>query len=114
VSNSLVTGSLTFANSKHEVMNVLIDTMTKLGRGGPTVDRLLGKVSGPIKKKQVPFFRCHAEITVSEKAGTSTVFIAVICEVDHEASRRYSQGAYRQIIEWIIGPSRGLSPTLYG
>ncbi len=112
MSNSLVTGSLTFANSKHEVMTVLIDTMTKLGRGGPTVDRLLGKVSGPIKKKQVPFFRCNAECTVSEKAGITTVFIAVICEVDHEASRQYSQAAYRQVLEWTIGPKRGLSPIL--
>jgi hypothetical protein len=112
VNDSLVTGTLNFANSKHEVMDVLIDTMTKLGRGGPSVDRLLGKVSGPIKKKQVPFFRCNAECTVSEKAGTTTVFIAVICEVDHEASKKYSQDAYRQIIKWTIGPNRGLSPII--
>ena len=109
---SLVTGSLKFANSKHEVMNVLIDTMTKLGRGGPTVDRLMGKVSGQIKKKQVPFFRVNAECTVSEKAGTTTIFIAIICVVDHETSRKYSQVAYRQIIEWLIGPSRGLKPII--
>ena len=112
MNESLVTGSLQFDNSKHEVMDVLIDTMTKLGRKGPAVDRLLGKVSGPIVKKRMAWFTCSAEITVSEKAGVSTVFIAVICRIDHEAYRHYSLAAYRQIIQWTIGPKRGLTPKL--
>lgn len=90
-------------------MNVVIDTMTKLGRGGPKVDRLLGKVSGPVKKKQVPFFGCDAEITVTEKAGVSSVFIAVVCRRDEDASKKYSFDAYRQILTWMIGPAQGLT-----
>lgn len=52
---SLVTESIQFANTKDEVFAVVIDTMTKLGRGGPNVDRLLGKVSGPIKRSAPHF-----------------------------------------------------------
>ena len=109
---SLVTDTIRFENSKQEVFDVVIDTLTKLGRGGPEVDRLLSKVSGPIKKKQTPFRRCQAEITITEKAGISTVFIAVICEHDKEVSRGYSMDAYRQIVAWLIGPSRGLKLLL--
>jgi len=89
-------------------MDVVIDAMTKVGRGGPKVDRLLGTVSGPVKKQQVPFFGCDAEITVTEKAGVSSVFIAVVCRRDEEATKKYSFDAYRQILTWIIGPGRGL------
>ena len=82
-----MTGTFNFQNSKAEVMSAVIDTMTKLGRKGPSVDRLLGTVSGPIKKKQTPFFRCNAEVSISERAGTTNVFIAVICERDDEANK---------------------------
>ncbi len=112
MSNSLVTGTFAFLNSKAEVMSAVIDTMTKLGRKGPSVDRLLGKVSGPIKKKHTPFFRCNAEVTISEKAGTTTVFIAVICERDEEANKVYSVGAYRQITTWLLGRDKGLTLQL--
>ena len=109
---SLVTESIQFANSKDEVFAVVIDTMTKLGRGGPEVDRLLGKVSGPIKKKRTPFRTCNAELTISEKAGITTVFIAVVCEHDSEASSSFSIEAIRQIIPWLVGVKRGLSPII--
>jgi len=105
---SMVTESLSFANSKNEVFVVVIDTMTKLGRGGPKVDRLLGKVSGPIKKKRVPWRMCSAEFTISEKAGVTSVFLAIVCEHDSENSRSYSIEALRQIIPWLVGPARGL------
>ena len=107
--NSLVTGSFAFRNSKEEVMTAAIDTRTKLGRKGPDVDRLLGKVSGPIKKKQTPFFPCNAELTISEKAGTTTVFIAVMCVRDEEANKSYSVSAYRQITTWLLGRDKGLN-----
>lgn len=109
---SLVTESIQFANTKDEVFAVVIDTMTKLGRGGPNVDRLLGKVSGPIKKKRNPFRSCTAELTISEKAGITTVFVAVVCEHDSEASRSYSLDGMRQILPWLIGVKRGLRPLL--
>ena len=89
-------------------MAAAIDTMTKLGRKGPSVDHLLGKVSGPIKKKQTPFFGCNAELTISEKAGITTVFIAVICERDEEVNKSFSTSAYRQITTWLLGRDKGL------
>ena len=110
--NSLVTESIQFANTKEEVFAVVIDTMTKLGRGGPKVDRLLSKVSGPIKKKRTPFRTCSAELSISEKAGITTVFIAVVCEHDSEASRTFSIEALRLIIPWLVGAKRGLSAIL--
>lgn len=109
---SLVTESIQFANTKDEVYKVVIDTMTNLGRGGPRVDRLMGKVSGPIKKKRTPFRTCTAELTISEKAGLTTVFIAVVCEHDSESSRGYSLEGMRQIVPWLIGVKRGLSPII--
>lgn len=108
MNGSLVTESLRFANSKDEVFAVIIDTMTKLGRGGPKVDRLLGKVSGPIKKKQVPWRKCNAEFTISEKAGITTAFLAIVCEDDTENSRFYSLKALREINQWLLGVQRGL------
>lgn len=109
MNESLVTEKFLFANTKDEVLKVVIDTMTKLGRGGPNVDHLLGKVSGPIKKKRTPFRMCNAELTISEKAGITTVFVAILCENDTAASRSYSITALRQIAPWMLGPARGLT-----
>lgn len=109
MNESLVTEKFEFANTKDEVFKVVIDTMTVLGRGGPNVDRLLGKVSGPIKKKRTPFRMCNAEFTISEKVGITTVFVAIICEHDTATSRSYSITALRQIAPWMLGPARGLT-----
>jgi len=109
---SLVTESIQFANTRDEVFAVVIDTMTKLGRGGPSVDRLLGKVSGPVKKKRTPFFMCSAELTITEKAGVTSVFIAVVCEHDSESGRSYAIQALRQIFSWLLRTDSGL--TLLG
>ena len=108
MSGSLVTQTLTYENSKEEVFAAVIDTMTKVGRGGPNVDRLLGKVSGPVKKKQVSWRKCRAEFTISEKAGITTAFLAIVCEDDTENSRFYSLKALREINQWLLGVKRGL------
>ena len=105
---SLVSGTFEFSNSIDEVYSAVIGVMTVLGRGAPKVDRLLGKVSGPLKKKQVPFYRCNADIDLHHKAGITTVTIAVLCERDEESSRIYSLDAYKFLIRWLLGKKYGL------
>jgi hypothetical protein len=112
MNDSMVTESFAFANTKEEVFTAVIQTMTKLGRTGPRVDRLLGKVSGPIKKGRTPFRLCSAEFTITEKAGITTVFLAIVCEHDSETSKSFSIEAMRQIIPWLVGVKQGLSPII--
>jgi hypothetical protein len=109
--SSRVTSVFDFEANPEDVMSQAIHVMTILGRRGPEVDRLIGKVSGPIRKKAVPFRQCSAELVVSKKGTGASVFVAVWCEQDLEINRSYSIDGLRQITTWLLSRKSGLTPT---
>ena len=106
--NSRVSDSFRFENSVQDVYKVAISVLTRLGRGGPKVDRLLGKVAGPIKKQQVPSRQCMAEINISVKAGIVTMNIIVTCEHDEVSSKIYSLNAFKLLVRHIFAKQNEL------
>ena len=108
--NSKVSVVYDFESSQDAVLSQVIHTMTVLGKGAPRVDRLLGRVAGPIKKKAVPFRGCFAEVVVTSLPGRVSVFVSVVCEQDKEVNRHYSLTALRQISTWLLASKNGLSP----
>jgi hypothetical protein len=108
---SLVTHSYKFRADYKQVMSEVIHIMSVLGRKGPEVDRLLGKVSGAVRKKATPFRMCHAEITVSKEGPLTSVFVALRCEQDEEVNRTYCLSALRQITGWLLVKGK-LNPVI--
>lgn len=108
---SLVTHSYKFKSDYKQVFSEVVHVMSVLGRKGPEVDRLLGKVSGAVRKKATPFRMCHAEITVSKDGEYTNVFVALRCEQDDEVNRTYCLSALRQITTWLLAKGK-LNPVL--
>jgi hypothetical protein len=110
--NSRVTHVFDFDSSHDEVLSQAIHVMTVLGKAGPKVDRLMGTVSGPIRKKAVPFRECHAELVLSKKEAMVSVFVSVWCIQDLEVNRTFAIDGLRQITTWLVSKNSGLKPVI--
>ena len=110
--SSRVTHVFDFDSSHEDVMSQAIHVMTVLGKSGPKVDRLLGTVSGPIRKKAVPYRQCSAELVLSKKQSVVSVFVSVWCEQDLEVNRTFAIDGLRLITTWLLSKKSGLKPLL--